>query len=118
MEKSYGIEAARAQLGDIADHARSTGQVIKLTRHGRSVAAIGPVAAIKPLAGVQVWLYLGDQEAVSYTFPSVPRVGESILVETADGNENFWDVVNVQWDIRPDEAPAVNVLADEHAKES
>ncbi|MYX14354.1 hypothetical protein GTY67_13205 [Streptomyces sp. SID8374] len=118
MEKSYGIEAARGQLGDIADHTRSTGEVISLTRHGRPVAAIGPVAAIKPLVGVQVWLYLGDREAVSYTFPGVPRIGESILVETPDGNENFWDVVNVQWDIRPDEAPAVNVLANEPTKES
>ncbi|MFD4797876.1 type II toxin-antitoxin system Phd/YefM family antitoxin [Streptomyces anulatus] len=118
MEKSYGIEAARAQLGDIADHARSTGQVINLTRHGRPVAVIGPVSAIKPLAGVQVRLYLGDQDAVSYTFPDVPRIGESILVETPDGDEDFWDVVNVQWDIRPNEAPAVNVLANEPAKES
>ncbi|MFJ3283376.1 type II toxin-antitoxin system Phd/YefM family antitoxin [Streptomyces halstedii] len=117
MEKSYGIEAARAQLGDIANHARSTGQVINLTRHGRPVAAIGPVAAIKPLAGFQVWLYLGDQDAMSYIFPTVPRIGESILVETPDGDENFWDVVNVQWDIRPDEAPVANVLANEPAKE-
>ncbi|MEU0103324.1 type II toxin-antitoxin system prevent-host-death family antitoxin [Streptomyces sp. NPDC006267] len=115
MENSYGIEAARAQLGDIADHARATGQVINLTRHGRPVAAIGPVATIKPL-GVQVWLYLGDQEAVSCTFPDVPRIGESILVEAPDGNEDFWDVVNVQWDIRP-KVPVVNVLAEEPTKE-
>lgn len=112
MEKSYGIEAARAQLGEIADHVRTTGHTIALTRHGRPVAAIGPVAAIKPAQGVEVRLFLGERDPWMCVLPALPRIGDSFLVEDKDGSEVFWTVVNVQWDLRPDEEPSVNVIAD------
>src|ERR1044072_7054127 len=149
MEKSLGIEAARARLGDIADHARTTGQVTALTRHGRTVAVIGPAHAVQPAGRIKVTLYLGDDDQVCVlpalpriresllppahavqaagsikvalclddddqvcVLPALPRVGESFLVETADGNEEYWLVTNIQWDLRPDEEPSVNVLCD------
>lgn len=111
MENSIGIEAARARLGDIADHARTTGQVTALTRHGRTVAVIGPAHAVQPAGSVKVRLWLGDEEEVR-VLPSLPRVGETFLVES-DGDEKHWLVTNVQWDIRPDQEARVNVLCDE-----
>jgi len=112
MEKTYGIEAARAQLGEIADHARRTGQTVSLTRHNRPVAVIGPVGTVQPAAGVEVWLLLGNQEAWTCNLPAVPRRGDSLLIESTDGDEDFWTVVNVQWDVRPGEPPSVNVIAE------
>lgn len=112
MEKAIGIEAARARLGDIADHARTTGQVTALTRHGRTVAVIGPAHAVQPAGSIKVTLWLGDEDQVR-VLPALPRIGELFLVETNDGNEQRWLVTNVQWDLRPDEEPRVNVLCDE-----
>lgn len=111
MEKSLGIEAARARLGDIADHARTTGQVTALTRHGRTVAVIGPAHAVQPAGSVKVTLWLDDDDQV-VVLPALPRIGETFLVETPDGDEKHWLVTNVQWDLRPDEEPSVNVLCD------
>lgn len=111
MENAIGIEAARARLGDIADHARTTGQVTALTRHGRTVAVIGPSHAVQPAGSVKVTLWLGDEDQV-HVLPELPRIGETFLVETASGDEDSWLVTNVQWDLRPDEEPRVNVLCD------
>lgn len=111
MERSLGIEAARARLGDIADHARTTGQVTALTRHGRTIAVIGPAHAVQPAGSIKVTLWLGDHDHVR-VLPALPRIGETFLVETANGNEDLWLVTNVQWDLRPDEEPSVNVLCD------
>jgi antitoxin (DNA-binding transcriptional repressor) of toxin-antitoxin stability system len=111
MEKSLGIEAARARLGDIADHARTTGQVTALTRHGRTVAVIGPAHAVQPAGSVKVTLWLGDDDQVC-VLPALPRMGETFLVETATGDEDHWLVTNIQWDLRPGEEPVVNVLCD------
>ncbi|MEV0982319.1 hypothetical protein [Streptomyces sp. NPDC049915] len=111
MEKSLGIEAARARLGDIADHARTTGQVTALTRHGRTVAVIGPAHAVQPAGSVKVTLWLGDDDQVC-VLPALPHIGETFLVETTNGNEDYWLVTNIQWDLRPDEEPSVNVLCD------
>src|ERR1044072_8759781 len=111
MEKSLGIEAARARLGDIADHARTTGQVTALTRHGRTVAVIGPAHAVQPAGSIKVTLYLGDDDQVC-VLPALPRIGESFLVETADGNEEYWLATNIRWDLPPGEEPSVNVLCD------
>src|ERR1044072_3238032 len=102
MEKSVGIEAALARRGDFADHARTTGQVTALTRHGRTVAVIGPAHAVQPAGSIKVTLYLGADDQVG-VLPALPRIGESFLVETADGNEEYWLVTNIQWDLRPAE---------------
>jgi antitoxin (DNA-binding transcriptional repressor) of toxin-antitoxin stability system len=112
MENAIGIEAARARLGDIADHARTTGQVTALTRHGRTIAVIGPAHTVQPAGSVKVTLWLGDEDQVR-TLPGLPRVGETFLVETSEGDEVNWLVTNVQWDLRPDEEPRINVLCDE-----
>jgi antitoxin (DNA-binding transcriptional repressor) of toxin-antitoxin stability system len=111
MENAIGIEAARARLGDIADHARTTGQVTALTRHGRTVAVIGPAHAVQPAGSVKVTLWLGDEDEVR-VLPALPRIGETFLVETSGGNEDHWLVTNVQWDLHPGEEPRVNVLCD------
>lgn len=57
MEKSYGIEAARAQLGEIADHAQRTGQTVNLTRHGRTIAVIGPAEPEAPHRKAKIRTY-------------------------------------------------------------
>lgn len=111
MENAIGIEAARARLGDIADHARTTGQVTALTRHGRTVAVIGPAHAVQPAGSIKVTLWLGDEDEVR-VLPALPRIGETFLVETSGENEDHWLVTNVQWDLRPNEEPSVNVLCD------
>lgn len=111
MEKAIGIEAARARLGDIADHARITGQVTALTRHGRTVAVIGPAHTVQPAGNVHVTLYLGDDNQ-KCSLPALPRIGDTFLVETAYGAESYWLVTNVQFDLRPGEEPTVNVLCD------
>ncbi len=111
MENAVGIEAARARLGDIADHARTTGQVTALTRHGRTVAVIGPAHTVQPAGSVEVRLFVGDDDRV-VVLPAVPRIGESFLIETADGDEEYWIVTNVQWDLRPEGETSVNVMLD------
>ncbi|MFI6210284.1 hypothetical protein ACIBAI_28615 [Streptomyces sp. NPDC051041] len=111
MEKSYGIEAARAKLGDIADHVRTTGQVTALTRHGRTVAVIGPAHAVQPAGSVEVRLFVGDDDR-TVVLPAVPRIGESFRIETAQGDETHWIVTNVQWDLLHDGETAVNVMLD------
>jgi antitoxin (DNA-binding transcriptional repressor) of toxin-antitoxin stability system len=120
MEKSYGIEAARAQLGDIADHARITGEVIALTRHGRTVAVIGPARAVKPAGGVEVTLYFPHAERMS-VLPAVPRVGESLVwVLDDEGDEGTWDVSEVQWHLSEATGASVGVSlepADDHTKQ-
>lgn len=112
MENAVGIEAARARLGDIADHARTTGQVTALTRHGRTVAVIGPAHAVQPAGSIKVTLWLGDEDKVC-VLPALPRIGETILVESGDDNEQDWLVTNIQWDVRSGQEPRVNVLCDE-----
>jgi antitoxin (DNA-binding transcriptional repressor) of toxin-antitoxin stability system len=111
MENAIGIEAARARLGDIADHARTTGQVTALTRHGRTVAVVGPAHAVQPAGSVKVTLWLGEEDQV-HVLPQLPRTGETFRVETASGDDRIWLVTNIQWDLHPDEEPRINVLCD------
>lgn len=108
MENSYGIEAARAKLGEIADHARTTGQTVALTRHGRTVAVIGPAHSVQPAGTVKVSLYVGDQDPESHVLPSVPRIGETFRMP----DENFYLVTGVQWNVEADGENDVDVLLD------
>lgn len=110
MEKSLGIEAARAKLGDIADHARTTGQAVALTRHGRTVAVIGPAAAVRPVEGVEVTLYFPHREWVG-RLPAVPRQGETVRRETQTGEET-WVVSEVEWYLHLESEPTVSVTLD------
>ena len=115
MEKSYGIEAARAQLGDIADHARTTGKTIALTRHGRTIAVIGPAAAIKPAGGVEVTLYYPHDQRTC-VLPALPRMGESFVEDVELGpdenTETRWNVTDVQWYRSDDGSTSVGVSLD------
>ena len=95
MENAYGIEAARAKLGEIADHARTTGETIALTRHGRTVAVIGPAHAVKPIQGVDAVLYMGASEWMG-RLPGVPSKGDSVFHD-AEAGEERWVVADVQW---------------------
>lgn len=112
MENSVGIEAARARLGDIADRARTTGQVTALTRHGRTVAVIGPAHAVQPANGVEVTLFPGYVDDITCTLPAVPRIGESLNIEKENGDQEEWLVTNVQWNLRPEGKTSVYVLLD------
>jgi prevent-host-death family protein len=96
MEKSYGIEAARAQLGDIANHVRDTGQIIELTRHGRTVAVVGPAETVKPAEGVEVIFLLPANQDASARLPGVPRKGDIVRREN-DNYEETWIVSQVEW---------------------
>lgn len=121
MEKAYGIEAARAKLGDIADHTRTTGETIALTRHGRTIAVIGPAHAVKPAGGVEVTLYFPHTERLC-TLPAVPRVGESLVwvLDNDDTDEGTWDVSEVQWHLSEMTGTTVGVSlepADDHTKQ-
>lgn len=96
MEKSYGIEAARAQLGDIANYVQSTGQTVELTRHGRTVAVVGPAETVKPLPGVEVTFLLpGNQDAWA-RLAAIPRKGDMIRRENGRAEET-WIVDGVEW---------------------
>ncbi|MEU0834340.1 type II toxin-antitoxin system prevent-host-death family antitoxin [Streptomyces sp. NPDC005969] len=98
MEKSYGIEAARAQLGEIADHVRTTGQVINLTRHGRPVATIGPAEVVQPAQGVEVLLHFPHRAVGSRTrVPAIPRTGDIVGWEEGFNDHGEWRVVRVEW---------------------
>ncbi|MFF5408458.1 hypothetical protein ACFY8K_37200 [Streptomyces misionensis] len=108
MEKSYGIEAARPKLGEIADYARTTGQTIGLTRHGRTLAVIGPAHAVQPAGTVKVSLYVGDRDPESHVLPAVPRVGDTFRMP----DENFYLVTAVQWNVEADGGNEVDVLLD------
>jgi len=121
MENAYGIEAARAKLGDIADHARTTGETIALTRHGRTVAIIGPAHAVKPAGGVEVTLYFPHAERLC-VLPAVPRVGESLVwvLDNDAADEGTWDVSEVQWHLSETTGSAVGVSlepADDQTKQ-
>lgn len=96
MEKSYGIEAARAQLGDIANHVRETGQIIELTRHGRTVAVVGPAEAVKPAEGIEVTFLLPANQDAWARVPGVPRKGD-IVRRDNDNYEETWVVSQVEW---------------------
>lgn len=96
MEKSYGIEAARPKLGDIADHVRTTGEVIQLTRNGRTVAVVGPAGAVRPGAMIQVLALFPDCE-YTVPMPAVPRIGDYFEWTDDDGTESFWRVGDVIW---------------------
>lgn len=96
MEKSYGIEAARAQLGDIANHVRDTGQIIELTRHGRTVAVVGPADAVKPAESVEVTFLLPANHDASARLPGVPRKGDIVRREN-EHYEETWIVNQVEW---------------------
>lgn len=115
MEKSYGIEAARAQLGDIADHARMTGATIALTRHGRTVAVIGPAASVKPAGGVEVTLFYPHDQRTC-VLPALPRMGESFVEDVELGpdenTEARWSVTEVQWYRSDDGSTSVAVSLD------
>jgi antitoxin (DNA-binding transcriptional repressor) of toxin-antitoxin stability system len=115
MEKSYGIEAARAQLGDIADHARTTGETIALTRHGRAVAVIGPAASVKPAGGVEVTLFYPHDQRTC-VLPALPRMGESFVDDVElgpnDNTEMRWSVTEVQWYRSDDGSTSVGVSLD------
>ncbi|MEU2358968.1 hypothetical protein ABZ599_39510 [Streptomyces misionensis] len=108
MEKSYGIEAARAKLGEIADYTRTTGQTIGLTRHGRTLAVIGPAHAVQPAGTVKVSLYVGDRDPEAHILPAVPRVGDTFRMP----DENFYLVTGVQWNVEADGENEVDVLLD------
>lgn len=111
MEKTYGIEAARAQLGDIADHARTTGEVVALTRHGRIVAVIGPAKDVKPEQGVEVSLHFPHADWTMH-MPAVPRQGEIVAWEDPDsGDEARWEVTEVIHSASP-EGAAIGVTLD------
>lgn len=120
MENAYGIEAARAKLGEIADHARETGQIIGLTRHGRTVAVIGPADAVKPAGGVEVTLYFPHAD-LQCVLPALPRTGEQLLwvLDNDDADEGTWDVTEVQWHLSPNSTTVGISLepADERTKQ-
>jgi antitoxin (DNA-binding transcriptional repressor) of toxin-antitoxin stability system len=111
MEKSYGIEAARAQLGDIAEHARTTGNVIALTRHGRTVAVIGPANAVRPAQGVQVTLHFPHVDWTVH-MPIVPRKGELIDWQDPDHGNAVWKVTAVEYTVYPDEPGPIDIMVD------
>ena len=112
MEKTQGIEAARARLGEIADHARTTGQTIALTRHGRTVAVIGPAHSVQPAGNVQVTIHVGDKPSRSVVLPAVPRIGDGFRLFDENDDDEFWIVTNVQWDLGPQGEAEVHVLLD------
>lgn len=101
MEKSYGIEAARAQLGDIANHVRDTGQIVELTRHGRTVAVVGPTEAVKPAEGIEVTFLLPANKDAWARMPGVPRKGDVVRREN-DNYEETWIVNQVEWYLNED----------------
>jgi antitoxin (DNA-binding transcriptional repressor) of toxin-antitoxin stability system len=96
MEKALGIEVARARLGEIADHARDTGHIIGLTRHGRTVAVIGPANVVKPLEGVEATLLFPAHRDWGGRIPGVPHKGDEFTRDTDHGEEN-WSVSKVEW---------------------
>jgi antitoxin (DNA-binding transcriptional repressor) of toxin-antitoxin stability system len=106
MESSYGIEAARAKLGEIADHARLTGQIIELTRHGRTLAVIGPTHAVQPAGSIKATLYIEDNDPEPHVLPAVPRIGDTLRMP--DGI--LFLVTEVQWNIEGDGASDVDIL--------
>ncbi|GGS96976.1 hypothetical protein [Streptomyces violaceus] len=107
MENAVGIEAARARLGDIAETARMTGQITRLTRHGRTVAVIGPASTVKPAVGVTV-LLLFPHTMWECLLPTVPRVGETLTREVQYGEE-VWKVTGVDHYLHLDAEPTVGV---------
>lgn len=98
MENAIGIEAARARLGDIAEHARTTGQITALTRHGRTVAVIGPADAVQPSAMLQVLVQFPDDDH-TVPMPALPRIGDYFEWTDDDGTESFWRVTDAIWSV-------------------
>lgn len=115
MENAVGIEAARARLGDIADNARTTGQVTRLTRHGRTVAVIGPANSIKPAGGVEVTLYFPHTERTC-VLPALPHTGETLIQDVElspeESDEATWRVTEVQWHMSANGDMSVGVSLD------
>jgi antitoxin (DNA-binding transcriptional repressor) of toxin-antitoxin stability system len=107
METSYGIEAARAKLGDIAEHVRTTGETVDLTRHGRTVAVIGPANSVPPAPprGTDATLYFPDGDSWHGCLPGVPHEGNTLTREVGHRAER-WSVASVEWYVR-DEGPAI-----------
>src|SRR5688500_2944830 len=96
MEKAYGIEAARAKLGEIADHVRETGEIINLTRHGRTVAVVGPASTVTPRQGVDACLMFPGWRDWHGALPGVPHPGDQITRDSDEG-EQVWAVNKIEW---------------------
>ncbi|MFG2532814.1 type II toxin-antitoxin system Phd/YefM family antitoxin [Streptomyces sp. NPDC048516] len=123
MQKSYGIEAARAQLGEIADYVRTSGETIALTRHGRPIAVIGPTKAVKPAGGVEATLYYPHTERTC-VLPALPRTGEELVqdeeLSPTESTETRWIITEVQWHLAVDSSPSVGITldpADDHTRQ-
>ena len=111
MENAYGIEAARAKLGEIADHARTTGQITRLTRHGRTVAVIGPAETVTARATITVDLNF-PHEDWTVEMHAVPRVDETLEWETDQGDTGQWKVTEVNWTAHPTRPGSVSLALD------
>lgn len=115
MENAYGIEEARGQIGKIAEHVRTSGQIIGLTRHGRTIAVIGPATSVKPAGGVEVTLFYPHDQRTC-VLPALPRMGESFIedveLEPNDSTEARWSVTEIQWYRSADGSTSVGVSLD------
>jgi antitoxin (DNA-binding transcriptional repressor) of toxin-antitoxin stability system len=111
MSQEIGIEAARARLGDLADQASTTGQITHLTRHGKTVAVIGPVGAVQPRAGIKLLLHFPHEDWEIETH-SIPRKGERFEWTSEDGIDGFWTVSDVIWAASKDGLMSVGVDLD------
>jgi antitoxin (DNA-binding transcriptional repressor) of toxin-antitoxin stability system len=67
--QKIGIEAARPILGDLADQANEDGQVTILTRTGKPVAAITPLAGAMSTPAYTDRLFTQPQEHTLYPRP-------------------------------------------------
>jgi antitoxin (DNA-binding transcriptional repressor) of toxin-antitoxin stability system len=116
MENAIGIEAARARLGDIAEHARTTGQVTALTRHGRTIAAIGPANKVRQRAAFALSLHFPTEDW-EIEAPAVPRKGDAFEWTDENGVDSFWIVTDVTWSASRDGMSIIGIDLDPAAEE-
>ncbi|WP_413754821.1 type II toxin-antitoxin system prevent-host-death family antitoxin [Streptomyces sp. MMBL 11-3] len=117
METSYGIEAARPRLGDIAEHVRDTGEVVELTRHGRTIAVIGPAGSVTPHKGVEATLHFPVGRTWTGYLPGVPPIGHTVR-RTSELGDETWIASDVESHLTDDGARLVVHLqpGDDHTK--
>lgn len=117
MENTIGIEAARARLGDIAEHARTTGQVTALTRHGRAIAVIGPADEVRQRAAFALSLHFPTEDW-EIEAPAVPRKGDAFEWTDESNNDTFWIVTDVTWSASRDGVSVIGIDLDPATEET
>ncbi len=75
--------------------------ITELTRHGRTIAVIGPKDTVTPRRGVDAIMFFPGSREWRGVLPGVPHTGDQITIDS-DAGEEYWAVSKVEWYLNDD----------------